>query len=249
MKVKPKGYKYGKIFFIVCMMLMIVFTQGNAGDIQLQSGRYIREGGGGSLIIKQKKDGALSFVIETVGANGHTCGLEGNILSGRATLESFEAGKPCIVNFLPKGGGVNVTVNDSECQYYCGVRATFAGMYLVPVQGCDPLEIRKTRNEFKKLYDKKTYDQARTKLEKILRDCVNTLDWLETGWIRNDLAITQYKLNDLKGCQRTLQPLAADAARTDEDVRNDYPPSDADMYLPVVRAARTNLKLCTSGTK
>ncbi|MBP1709904.1 MAG: hypothetical protein H6Q49_106 [Deltaproteobacteria bacterium] len=249
MKTKFKGHRNGEIFFIACIMLMTGVTQGIAQDAQIQSGRYIREGGSGSLIIKQGKTGALSFVIETVGANGHTCGLEGNILNGKATLESFDAGKPCIVNFLPKDSGVNVTVNDSECQYYCGVRATFAGLYLIPIRGCDPLEIRKARNEFKRLYDKKVYDQAGAKLEKILRDCVNTLDWLETGWIRNDLAITQYKLNDLQGCWQTLQPLATDAARTDEDVRNDYPPSDADMYLPIVRAARTNLKLCTSGKK
>ncbi len=45
-------------------------------------------------------------------------------------------------------------------------------------------------------------------------------------------------------CRATLAPLAADAARSDEAIRNDYPPSDADAYLSVLKATRTNLKLC-----
>jgi hypothetical protein len=51
-------------------------------------------------------------------------------------------------------------------------------------------------------------------------------------------------LGDFTACQRTLQSLAADAAKTDEALREKYPPSDADSYLPIVKAARTNIKLC-----
>ena len=40
--------------------------------------------------------------------------------------------------------------------------------------------------------------------------------------------------------------LAADAARKDAQIREDYAPTDAEIYLPVVRAARTNLKLCAA---
>lgn len=70
MKAKFKGYKNGKIFFILLMILMISSMQGIAGDIQLQSGKYIREGGGGSLIIKQGKDGALSLKSKRSGRMG-----------------------------------------------------------------------------------------------------------------------------------------------------------------------------------
>jgi len=42
----------------------------------------------------------------------------------------------------------------------------------------------------------------------------------------------------------TLEPLAKDAAMTDAQVRDEFPPTDAESYLPVVRATRTNLELC-----
>jgi hypothetical protein len=45
-----------------------------------------------------------------------------------------------------------------------------------------------------------------------------------------------------------LQPLTADAARKDAQIRKDYAPMDAEIYLPVVRVARANLKLCAAPT-
>jgi len=41
-----------------------------------------------------------------------------------------------------------------------------------------------------------------------------------------------------------LQPLAEHTAQTDDDIKGMYPPFQADIFLPVVRATRTNLKLC-----
>ena len=61
----------------------------------------------------------------------------------------------------------------------------------------------------------------------------------------NDLALKQFNLGDRACCIRTLQGLAPDATLSDEEVKGKFPPTDADMYLPVVRATRTNLKLCT----
>jgi hypothetical protein len=56
-------------------------------------------------------------------------------------------------------------------------------------------------------------------------------------------------LRDFEGCKKTLGFLSEDMAKTDEQLRGDYPPSDADGYIPVVKAARTNLKLCEKGKK
>jgi hypothetical protein len=55
---------------------------------------------------------------------------------------------------------------------------------------------------------------------------------------------TSYALGDRAACLKTLQPLAEDAALSDDGVKENYPPADAEIYLPVVRATRTNLKLC-----
>ena len=67
--------------------------------------------------------------------------------------------------------------------------------------------------------------------------------------MRNDLAITQYRLGDRAGCLKTLQPLAEDAAKTDAQLKDDFPPSDWDMFRRVVGATRANLKLCKSAAK
>lgn len=215
---------------------------------RLEAGEYITEKGWGTLTLRQGGGGRLSFVIEAVGANGHTCGLEGEVVKGRATLETDEESGPCRVSFTPRGGGiesVEVVAEDAEaCRYFCGMRAVFEGLYLKPPAGCAPAARETARTEFKRLYDKKAYPQALARLEPVLEGCARFVGWIEEGWIRNDLAITLLKTGDLAGCRRLLEPLAADAARTEEELREEYPPSDADSYLPVVKAARTNLKLC-----
>ncbi len=70
------------------------------------------------------------------------------------------------------------------------------------------------------------------------------LSWLEKPSIRNDLAVTLYHLHDRAACLSVLEPLAEDASKTDAAIRENYPPTDADDYLPLIKAARTNLKLC-----
>jgi len=85
---------------------------------------------------------------------------------------------------------------------------------------------------------------ARAVLEPLVKDCRRTLDRFQGGWIRNDLAITQYRLGDVAGCRHTLAPLQKDARQSDEDLKQEYGQMDAEKYLPVIRAARTNLKLC-----
>jgi hypothetical protein len=64
------------------------------------------------------------------------------------------------------------------------------------------------------------------------------------GWIRNDLALAQLRSGDAAACRQTLAPLAEEAGRTDEQLRENYPPVDADVVLPMLKAARTNLRLC-----
>jgi hypothetical protein len=39
----------------------------------------------------------------------------------------------------------------------------------------------------------KAYSQARAKLEPMLKDCANLIQWYDMGWIRNDLTITRFK--------------------------------------------------------
>lgn len=222
-----------------------------AQETRLAPGEYITEKGWGTLTLRQGGGGRLSFVLEAIGGNMHSCSLEGEIVAGRATLETDEESGPCRVSFKrpDEGGeggeGIEVAAENTEaCRYFCGMRADFQGLYLVPPPGCAPAARETARTEFKRLYDKKAYPQALAKLEPVFKGCARFLDWIEEGWIRNDLAITLLKTGDLAGCRRLLEPLAAEAARPDKELVGEYPPSDADSYLPVLRATRTNLKLC-----
>jgi hypothetical protein len=212
----------------------------------LSPGEYVSEGGNGHLTIKPGKSGALNFAISSTGDNGHACSLEGELRNGKAKLEGSEEKKPCIVtmNLTPAGIDVKGGPGDA-CLIHCGMRATFEMVYFQPTPACVGAAVTKTRKAFKQRYDGKLFAEAKALLEPVLAECSRSLDWLESGRIRNDLAVTLHKLGDMKACRTVLQPLVEDARRTDAGVRENYPPTDAEMYLPIVRATRTNLKLCS----
>mgnify|MGYP002804680066 CR=1 FL=1 len=57
-------------------------------------GTYVRKGGGGDLVVQA----GGKFHIQTVGANGHTCELEGTITNGAGRVrdrKSVRVGKEC----------------------------------------------------------------------------------------------------------------------------------------------------------
>ena len=147
------------------------------------------------------------------------------------------------MKFDASAKGIGVSSNEA-CRTYCGMRAQFDGMYFKPAPGCSSDERSSTRDAFKASYAKKDYAAARAKLEPLLTQCAALLSWLEKPSIRNDLAVTLYHLHDRAACLSVLEPLADDASKTDDAIRENYPPTDADDYLPLVKAARTNLKLC-----
>ena len=232
-------------------LMMVAANIAFAAEPVVQPGDYLTERGWGNLSIVQDKKGGLKFSIEAMGGNAHSCSLNGEIRDGRATLEAMDPGKPCVVTFKREADGVAVASFDPQlCRYFCGMRADFEGKYLKTAAGCTPKPLARTREEYTRLYDRKDYTAARAKLEPAFNDCAKTLDWLETGWMRNDLALTQFRLGDAAGCLRTLEPLAKDAAKSDAQIRDEMvAPTDVDNWLPVVKAARTNLKLCRTAAK
>lgn len=230
--------KLHRILSLVPAFLLLLGT-GVAGaqPANPPAGEYIYEGGAGSLNVKPSG----RFDLNTIGPNAHLCALDGTIVRGKSKIDDTA----CVVNFTVKGRVVEVTSNGSEdCRQSCGARASFEGTYTMPAPACTTKAVAATRKTFKRQYDAKDYAAARTTLAPVLGDCDKTLDWITKGRVRNDLAITQFRLGDRAGCLKTLEPLAEDAARTDEGVKENYPPADAEDILPVVRATRTNLKLC-----
>lgn len=237
------------IFAVILAIVGLFCEKVESFAQQLQSGSYVTEGGWGDITIKRGNDGKTTFRIFAIGGNAHMCDLEGEIKNGRAVLtEAAEDGKPCIIKFVTNGTSIEVTQQTPDiCRYFCGARATFEGTYLMPPRGCSSSEMIKKRSDFKRLYDKKQYAEALAKLEPILSSCSRIINWLDKGRIQNDLAVTLHKLGRYDDCIKILEPLSADAAKTDEQIRDDYPPSDAENYLPIVRSTRTNLKLCRAG--
>jgi hypothetical protein len=226
----PKHFLFASV---VCLYASLSAAQG----ANPPAGEYIFERGSGLLNVRP----GGAFDISTVGANGHSCQLDGRIVGGKAKLD----GSPCVVSFKTTGETVVITTNGADqCRENCGMRATFEGTYIHPSPACTINAVSTSRKRFKQQYDAKNYGAAQSTLSAVLAECEKTLDWLSTGRIRNDLAITQYKLGDKAACIRTLQPLAEDAARTDAEIKEGYPPADAEDYLPIVKATRFNLKMC-----
>jgi hypothetical protein len=212
---------------------------------QLAPGEYVSRGGMGTLHIVRAANGTLTFSLESVGANAHTCMLDGELRNGQATLEGLDDDEPCVVTLKPTAEGIDVgSSENAACRAYCGMRASFEGEYLRPAPACTAEAVRATRRKFQQLYDRKQWREARTTLEPLIRDCAETIDWITLGRIRNDLAVTLHKLRDLASCRAVLAPLAEDAALSDAEIEDLYPPTDAELYLPIVRSTRTNLKLC-----
>lgn len=215
----------------------------------IKAGKYIAEGGWGDLTITKSKQ-QLHFSILSMGANAHVCDLDGEIKNNRASLETDD--QPCIIDFTPQGSHIQVD-GDENCRYYCGARAFFSGLYLKPESGCSDKERASTRKKFKKLYDGEEYESAVTTLEPLLSQCEKTLDWIEDGRIRNDLAVAYYHLEKFAECQETLEPLQNSVGQTGEklpqteqELKELLPPSDFEMFLPVAKATWHNTRLCSA---
>jgi len=246
---------------IFCFLLILfmalssqVFSQVFASD-HMEPGEYITEGGWGTLSISQNDEKKVFFSIHAAGSNGHTCSdLDGEIVRGRAVLQPYPEFEPCAMLFERTGNGIKVGPQlDPPCREFCGARAGYHGEYFKVREGCDSYSVLRSRGEFKDLYDQKKFPRAEAILSKILKNCKEVIAWIDLGWIRNDLAITQYHLQQKNDCLKTLEPFAEDASLSDEEIRGKFAPVDAvtfaDSYIAVVQAARTNLKLCRQSTK
>lgn len=239
--------------FRIIFALFVSLSLTAQAESVLKAGTYIREGGSGILILSREAHGDLAFTMNAVGINAHTCSVEGKISNGKAIMKEDDGEGVCRIFFTPHVRGIEVDGKDKDndieggyCRYYCGMRAFFSGLYLTPEKGCTPDALEKTRKKFKALYDRRLYVKARNVLKPVLSNCKDSLnDLYEEGAIRNDLAVTYYKLGDYDACRTILEPYADDAMEKESDIEAyGYAPSDREAYLMIISAARVNLKLC-----
>ncbi len=213
---------------------------------QVTPGEYVYPGGFGVLKIVASNGGALQFDIEVVGGNFHTCNLSGVIRNNEARMEeSADDKQPCIVTFKPQKDGLAVDSKFGRaCSTYCGMRADFTGVYQRPPSGCAPSQVRHSRNRFKAAYDKKQYAEARGLLAPVVEKCLGTLNQYGEGWVRNDMAITYYRTGEHAACRDVLKPWLELAQTPDSEIKDGYPPSDAEEMLRLAQATRANMKVC-----
>lgn len=231
---------------------MQTWAQKTHSDVQDQGtvttiapGHYATEQGWGWLVIDQPKNGSAGFSIETRSTLTEGCEIGGE-LKGRAGVAQGGS-RSCAISFKPTVKGLALKMETVEaCRQFCGVNGSFDGEYLRDANpSCMPAAMDDTRGRFKKLYDRKNYRGALELLQPLLNNCTAFLDALSLGSIRNDLAITQYKNGQRSECLATLKPYQRDAKRGDKAVLQDWGrPDVAEDYLAIVKAARTNLRLC-----
>ncbi len=211
---------------------------------QLIPGEYVSEGAHSKLNITADKLGNLSFNIHSQ-AEG-TCDMKGDIVAGKATLRKNGSKQNCVLRFTQKKNEIAVNGSIDICeQHYCSLASITDQYFQLPT--CSTAERSQARKEFKTQYDKKDYVAALAKLEPVLNNCGKILDRLELGWLRNDVALAQYKLQMPERCMATLQPLVEDTTVSDTILAN-YCDSCTDefnaKYHSMIKATRTNLRLC-----
>lgn len=230
---------------IACIVLLTI-TLGQACAAEPAPGEYITERGWGELTVTRKTDGKMHFAIASIGANGHSCTVDGVIKNGRAVLDDLAPGSSCQVTFKADATGIDIVLGQpGDCRDYCGMRASFDGHYQVPAAGCRNGQRRAAQSKFAKAYGAKDYQAALALLQPVLQNCAPTLFWLEEAQIRNDLAVTLYHLGRKDECRTVLKPTIDAYGSTEDALSKELPPSDFDSLLPLAKAAWFNQGLCS----
>lgn len=202
----------------------------HAVEATLQPGIYGTEGGWGTMTISKSR-----FKIDTVGVNGHRCGLEGSLVGQRGQAEA------CSVRMTPQGSTVTISITNDECRQFCGARASFDGDYIRLPPTCTAVAQREVDQRFIAAYKAKDYAIAYELLSETDTACRRYTGWLLNDRRRNDLAITAYHLGRKDECRR-LSAQVADAKQLEQ--LKAVAPSDYDNFLPHYEAALNNAALC-----
>lgn len=215
-------------------------------DSSLMPGEYITEKGWGRLLLKEQGD-ALMFSLETI-TGEDACDLNGAVRS-EVGIATEDNGNTCTIKFSGTSRGIDIAATTpAECKAFCGYNGNFEAPYLRVKSGCGRDDLDRTRDVFRRLYDGKAYKAALVTLSPVLANCLPTLEWEDEGAIRNDLAGAQYKSGLYAECLATLDKYAEDARKDDDEVVSEWSPVLADRHLEIVRAARTNISLCSEAS-
>ncbi len=223
--------------------LALLLVRASYAAEPLRPGTYEMHRTSGVLKI-DSGDGARRFVIDTVGGNGHTCHIAGVIRNGTGQGDDAIASPQCKVSFKARNDRIDVRPVAGDCTYYCGARADFAGAYFRPPAACTGDRRAERRASFLARYHDKAFAPAYTTLNALLRECGDFFAWSEIDAVRNDLALTALHLGRPDECRALLKNTLGAKFGDEDALREELPPTDFEIYVPVARATWHNLALC-----
>jgi hypothetical protein len=197
------------------------------------------QGPGGNLVISSDDKKKLVFRLVANGANGHSCGLGGDIEGNQGRTESLGDVGACIVDFQTESNGITVKVDGAEgnfeaCRAWCGMRASFDRVYIKVPAGCTPSERQAMHSASKQAKDAK---RAVDGLKRLQVDCYRYFELIERDVIHNDMALALHHLDKNRQCLRELSGTLASSADSEAALRENFygEPTDFEAYLPTAR--------------
>jgi hypothetical protein len=243
-------------YFLHIVLIITVSASASAiaAQPQIEPGEYFREEDSGTLTIRPREPGKLSFEIESVGGNCHSCSVSG-VISGAIGLAESEGadgsvGK-CKISFLASRFEIDVNpITQEECRMYCGARAKFDGTYFLPTAECTRAGRQKQRDSFLDLYRSRRFAKAAVKIQGLIGQCSKFMDWTELDQARNDLALAQYHNGEIQQCLATLNTTIAATVENGEELKKRsvpfvLSPCFFDNYIEVAKSIWFNKALCT----
>ncbi|MBE0316658.1 hypothetical protein [Xanthomonas citri] len=205
-------------------------------------GEYGTKQGWGSLQVSDK-GGARHFEMLAVGANGHTCSLEGTLRGDTAEV-SDASDTPCKLAFKPVAGGFSIAaLTPDSCRDYCGMRASFEGDYLKLPAGCTSAASSRRREAYLRDYRGKRYSEALAGMQAFAGECGEFLNWLDRDRFANDRALTLLRLNRPQECLAALDQTMAGRSRDEASFQAEMD-KDSTMLPPIAKSTWFNRKLC-----
>lgn len=227
------------VFWFSCLAIGLVLEL-HAAEI-VPPGDYTTEGAWGDMKVGPADEhGTQTFSIESIGGNGHICSLEGEISRRQAATDVG-----CRIEFVVRPGQVTVAIRpgtEQECREHCGMRAIFDGSYYPKIAFCQKEQA--VRADFLRLYQAKKFLEARDTLHGLLTRCAKFLHWHSDAEIRNDLAITEFRLGNAEACLRALGPLRTTFVEDPEKTGHAFTPVDEGWGEEMVKTTRFNWQKC-----
>lgn len=225
---------------------VLAATVALAGAADLVAGDYVFGAGFGSLSIASpaKAGAAPKVAIDVLGANCHLCAMTGTLKGNRIIADEASDKLRCSLTIKAKGKTLSVSSDNEACREFCGARASMDGEYTMPPASCTPAAQAQRRKDYMTLYTAKKHADAAVAIEGLLAECRPFMHFSELGRTQNDLALSYHHAGQSAKCLSTLDQVDLGDAKNDEDIRNRWPPCEADMMLKVAKSTWFNQKLC-----